>query len=74
MLPTDTLQIKFKHNDYYAKNVDDRDDFKIAQDPNGTEVMYSNDVNGIESTDEIPYIQIEKKQKEKSLQTKERNK
>jgi hypothetical protein len=26
------------------KNVDDRDDFKIAQDPNGTEVMYSNDV------------------------------
>jgi hypothetical protein len=23
--------IKFKHNDY-AKNIDDRDDFKIAQD------------------------------------------
>ncbi|WP_339921102.1 PspC domain-containing protein [uncultured Flavobacterium sp.] len=69
LLPTDTLQIKFKHNDYYAKNVDDRDDFKIAQDPNGTEVMYSNDVSlRIESTDEkLPYIQIEKEAKGKSL-------
>ena len=69
LLPTDTLQIIFKHNDYYAKNVDDRDDFKIAQDPNGTEVMYSNDVSlRIESTDEkLPYIQIEKEAKGKSL-------
>jgi len=69
LLPTDTLQIKFKHNDYYSKNVDDRDDFKIAQDPNGTEVMYSNDVSlRIESTDEkLPYIQIEKEAKGKSL-------
>jgi hypothetical protein len=31
MLPTDTLHTKFKHNDYYAKNIDDRDGFKIAQ-------------------------------------------
>jgi hypothetical protein len=40
LLPTDTLHIKFKHNDYYAKNIDDRDGFKIAQDPNGNEVLY----------------------------------
>jgi hypothetical protein len=25
------IHIKFKHNDYYAKNIDDRDDFKIAR-------------------------------------------
>jgi phage shock protein PspC (stress-responsive transcriptional regulator) len=67
--PTDTLHIKFKHNDYYAKNIDDRDDFKIAQDPSGTEMLYSNDVSlRIESTDEkSPYIQIEKEAKGKSL-------
>jgi phage shock protein PspC (stress-responsive transcriptional regulator) len=67
--PTDTLHIKFQHNDYYAKNIDDRDDFKIAQDPSGTEMLYSNDVSlRIESTDEkSPYIQIEKEAKGKSL-------
>ena len=69
MLPTDTLYIKFKHNDYYAKNVDDRNDFKIAQDLTGLEVLYSNDVSlRIESTDEqLPYIQVEKEAKGKSL-------
>ncbi|MEZ7503744.1 PspC domain-containing protein [Flavobacterium sp. Arc2] len=69
LLPTDTLQIKFKHNDYYTKNIDDRDDFKIAQDPSGAEVLYSNDVSlKIESTDEkLPYIQIEKEAKGKSI-------
>ncbi|CAM2898019.1 PspC domain-containing protein [Flavobacterium frigoris] len=67
--PSDTLYIKFKHNDYYAKNVDDRDDFKIAQDVTGADVIYSNDVRfRIEKTDEkLPYIQIEKEAKGKSL-------
>ncbi|NGY37565.1 PspC domain-containing protein [Flavobacterium sp. XN-5] len=67
--PTDTLFIKFKHNDYYAKNVDDRDDFKIAQNPSGTDILYSNDVSlRIQSTDEkVAYIQIEKEAKGKSL-------
>lgn len=67
--PTDTLFIKFKHNDYYAKNVDDRDDFKIAQDLSGTDILYSNDVSlRIQSTDEkVAYIQIEKEAKGKSL-------
>jgi phage shock protein PspC (stress-responsive transcriptional regulator) len=69
LLPTDTLHIKFKHNDYYAKNIDDRDGFKIAQDPAGNEVLYSNDVSlRIEKTDEkLPYIQIEKEAKGESL-------
>ncbi|WP_367773868.1 PspC domain-containing protein [Flavobacterium sp. WC2421] len=69
MQPTDTLFIKFKHNDYYAKNVNDRNDFKITQDSTDNDVIYSNEVSfKIEKTDEkIPYIQIEKEAKGKSL-------
>jgi phage shock protein PspC (stress-responsive transcriptional regulator) len=67
--PADTLYIKFKHDDYYAKNVGDHNDFKIVQDPSGTNVIYSNDVRfRIEKTDEkLPYVQIEKEAKGKSL-------
>ncbi|WP_369753255.1 PspC domain-containing protein [Flavobacterium sp. WC2409] len=67
--PSDTLFIKFKHNDYYAKNVNDRNDFKITQDSTDNDVIYSNEVSfKIEKTDEkIPYIQIEKEAKGKSL-------
>ena len=66
---TDTLYIKFKYNDYYAKNVNDRDDFKITQDAAGADVIYSNDVRfRIEKTDEkLAYLQIEKEAKGKSL-------
>jgi phage shock protein PspC (stress-responsive transcriptional regulator) len=69
LLPTDTLMIKFKHNDYYAKNIEDRNDFKIAQDSLGTDVIYSNEVSiKIEYTDEkLAYIQIEKEAKGESL-------
>ena len=67
--PTDTLFIKFKHNDYYAKNIDDRNDYKITQDSTDNKVIYSNDVRfRIEKTDEkVAYIQIEKEAKGKSL-------
>jgi phage shock protein PspC (stress-responsive transcriptional regulator) len=67
--PTDTLFIKFKHNDFYAKNGNDRNNFKISQDTTGTDVIYSNDVRfRIEKTDEkLPYIKIEKEAKGKSL-------
>jgi phage shock protein PspC (stress-responsive transcriptional regulator)/uncharacterized membrane protein YphA (DoxX/SURF4 family) len=66
---TDTLQIKFKHNDYYAKNINDRNDFKITQDSTNANIIYSNQVRfRIESTDEkTAYIQIEKEAKGKSL-------
>ncbi|MDD5149027.1 MAG: PspC domain-containing protein [Flavobacterium sp.] len=66
---TDTLFIKFKHNDYYAKNINDRNDFKITQDSTGTDVIYSNQVTfRIEKTDEkVAYIQIEKEAKGKTL-------
>ncbi len=67
--PNDTLFIKFKHNDYFAKNVDDRNDFMVTQDSTGNDIIYSNEVSfKIEKTDEkLPYIQIEKEARGKSL-------
>jgi len=67
--PDDTLFIKFKHNDYFAKNVDDRRDFMVTQDSTNTDVIYSNEVRlEIEKTNEkTAYIQIEKEAKGKSL-------
>ena len=69
LIPKDTLFIKFKHNDYYAKNIDERNDFKITQDSSGTDVIYSNDVRfKIATTDEkTPYLKIEKEAKGKTL-------
>ena len=67
--PNDTLLIKFKHNDYFAKNVEDRNDFMVTQDSTGTDIIYSNEVSfKIEKTEEkLPYIQIEKEARGKSL-------
>ena len=67
--PTDTLYIKFQHNDYFAKNVEERNNFMVTQDSTGTDIIYSNEVRfRIEKTDEKqPYIQIEKEAKGKSL-------
>jgi hypothetical protein len=67
--PTDTLLIKFKHNDYFAKDVNDRNDFMITQDSLNNDIIYSNQVRiRIEKTDEkLAYIQIEKEAKGKSL-------
>jgi phage shock protein PspC (stress-responsive transcriptional regulator) len=66
--PTDTLFFKFKNNDYYSKDVDDRDDFKLMQDENNHEIIYSTDVSiQIMKTDALqPYLQIEKMAKGKS--------
>jgi phage shock protein PspC (stress-responsive transcriptional regulator) len=66
---SDTLFIKFKHNEYFSKNINEHDDFKITQDSTKTDVIYSNNVSlTIEKTDEnLPYIQIEKEAKGKSL-------
>jgi len=69
LTPTDTLFIKFKYNDYYSKNIDERNDFKITQDSSGTDVIYSNDVRfKIAATDEKKtYLKIEKEAKGKTL-------
>lgn len=67
--PTDTLHVKFKHNDYYSKSINDRDDFKIILDSAGNDVIYSNNVRfKFEKTDaKLSYIQIEKQAKGKTL-------
>ncbi|HEU4789174.1 MAG TPA: PspC domain-containing protein [Flavobacterium sp.] len=67
--PTDTLLIKFKHNDYFAKDVNDRNDFMITKDSLNNDIIYSNQVHiKIEKSDEkYAYIQIEKEAKGKSL-------
>lgn len=68
--PKDTLFIKFVHNDYYSKNVDERREFLIAQDSTGAQVIYSNNISfRIARTDEkTPYIQIEKEAQGTSFQ------
>jgi phage shock protein PspC (stress-responsive transcriptional regulator) len=67
--PADTLYIKFKHNDYFAKSINDHNDFKITIDSTGNDVIYSNQVSfRIAKTDaKLPYIQIEKEAKGKTL-------
>jgi len=67
--PTDTLLIKFVHNDYFAKDVDDRNDFMITKDSLNNDIIYSNQVHiQIEKSDEkYAYLQIEKEAKGKSL-------
>jgi phage shock protein PspC (stress-responsive transcriptional regulator) len=69
MQANDTLHIKFRYNEYYAKSEDDHDDFMITLDSSNTKVIYSNNVSlRIVKTDEkLPYLQIEKEAKGKSL-------
>jgi len=69
LMPTDTLLIKFKHNDYFAKNLNDNDNFKITLDSTGNNVIYSNNVGFkiAPSDTKSAYIQIEKEAKGKTL-------
>jgi phage shock protein PspC (stress-responsive transcriptional regulator) len=65
----DTLYIKFKHNDYFAKDLNDNNNFKITIDSTGNNVIYSNNVSfKIAQTDaKSAYIQIEKEAKGETL-------
>ncbi len=67
--PTDTLFVKFKFNENFAKNSDEHTDFKIIQDSTATDFIYSNNINfKIMGTDEkSAYLQIEKESKGKSF-------
>ena len=69
--PKDTLNIKFKNNDYYAKDVNDFTDFSITKDSLNQDVVYSNlIIFEIEKTDELlPYIKINKEAKGNSFIT-----
>ena len=68
--PKDTLFIKFAHNDYYAKDVNDNHEFLIAQDSAGNQVIYSNEIrfHVVKTDDKTAYIQIEKQAQGKSFQ------
>lgn len=65
----DTLFVKFKYNDYYSKNINNREDFVFTQDSLNTEVIYSNNVRfHVLKTDlKLPFIQVEKQAEGKSL-------
>ncbi|PAM94123.1 hypothetical protein B4N84_13665 [Flavobacterium sp. IR1] len=60
--PKDTLYVKFRYNDYYAKDLNHHRDFQFVQDSANNEVIYSTDVRlHVLHTDEAtPYLQIEK--------------
>ncbi len=60
--PTDTLSIKFRNNDFYSKDYYHHDDFKLTQDEQNHEIIYSNNVSIelIKTEDKLPYLQIEK--------------
>lgn len=67
--PTDTLYIKFKHNDYFAKSNRNHNDFMVTEDSTNTKVIYSNEVrfNIVKSDNKTAYIQIERQAKGRSL-------
>lgn len=62
IIPTDTLHISFKNNDFYDKGVNNHTDFRLTQNETNQDVIYSNNVSiKIMKTDEaLPYLQIEK--------------
>lgn len=64
---TDTLEIEFKYNDYYAKDFH-YNELEVTQDEKGNNVIYSNEISlEMLYTDEaLPYLQIERKAEGKS--------
>ncbi|WP_278036074.1 PspC domain-containing protein [Flavobacterium nitratireducens] len=67
--PKDTLVIKFKHNDYYSKDIYDRAEFRITTDSTNNDIIYSNEVRFEikKSNENYSYIQIGKEASGKSL-------
>ena len=70
LTPTDTLQIKFRYNEYYTKDIDDNDNFRFVQDAGNNQLIYSNNISfEILKTDEkLAFIQIERTARGKSFQ------
>ncbi|RAR75481.1 PspC domain-containing protein [Flavobacterium aciduliphilum] len=60
--PTDTLLVKFKNNDFYSKEVEKENDFRLTQDEQNHDIIYSNNVSikVMKTDDKIPYLQVEK--------------
>jgi len=66
--PTDTLFIKFRSSDYFTKN-NRGHNFIVTEDSTDTKVIYSNNVrfNIVKTDEKMPYLQIEKDAKGRSL-------
>jgi phage shock protein PspC (stress-responsive transcriptional regulator) len=66
--PRDTLNIKFIHSDYFAKDVND-ESFEVTEDSLKRQVIYTNDVSIeiLDTNSSKPYIEIEKSAKGHSL-------
>ncbi|MBF4492766.1 PspC domain-containing protein [Flavobacterium sp. JLP] len=58
----DTLYVKFRYNDYYAKDLDHHREFEFVQDSANHQLIYSNDVrlHVLHTDEKTPYLQIEK--------------
>jgi phage shock protein PspC (stress-responsive transcriptional regulator) len=58
----DTLYVKFRYNDYYAKDLNHYREFEFVQDSANNQFIYSNDVrlHVLQTDQAAPYIQIEK--------------
>lgn len=67
--PGDTLKVKFRFNDYFAKDVYRRHDYIFTQDESNNEVIYSNNVSFevIYTDEKTPYLQIEKQARGRSI-------
>ncbi len=58
----DTLYVKFRYNDFFAKTVDNNTDYKIIQDADKNNIIYSNNIEiyFLKTDKDTPYMQIEK--------------
>ena len=58
----DTLYVKFRHNEFFAKTVDSHTSYMITQDSTENDVLYSNEVelHFVKTDQKTPYTQIEK--------------
>ncbi len=67
--PNDTLKIKFKFNDYYAKDLYRHNEYIFTQDEKNQDQIYSNEVyfHILKTDEKLPYIQIEKQAEGKSI-------
>jgi phage shock protein PspC (stress-responsive transcriptional regulator) len=60
--PKDTLYVKFRYNDYFAKSLDHHSDFEFVQDSANNQLIYSTNVrlHVLHTDNTTPYLQIEK--------------
>jgi phage shock protein PspC (stress-responsive transcriptional regulator) len=58
----DTLKIRFKYNDLYAKSFDENDDFEFVKDQSNKDMIYSNNVRMeiMPTSEKTAYILVEK--------------